>query len=235
MTDEALGDRAIQKLRQLIAEKVRKARPGSPEEYRLRETLELSDDALIDQLYAHVQPNPDRVGCPPRAILIELAQRTRPLTDPWWDHILTCSPCRVDVRELRRRLPPAPVRSPWSRLWGWVTEWFSRGPVARTGDLRQYRVTHDQPQPREPALELPQQQVRLTLVLPDGSEAGRYDLQVREADGRLRATAVGEATRRDVVTSLDADLDLRSVPSGRYTLALRPAGEEWQLVPVRIE
>jgi hypothetical protein len=86
------GDLVVQKLRNLITEKANRFPTGSPDRYRLLETLELSDDALLDELFSHVDPNPDRVGCPPDAILIELAQRTRPFSDRWWEHIMKCAP-----------------------------------------------------------------------------------------------------------------------------------------------
>lgn len=254
LNEETPNDPVVEKLRKLIAEKVAKVHPGTPEHYRLVETLELSDEALVDYLFAHIEPNPDRVGCPPRAVLIELAQRTRPLTDPWWDHVMSCSPCRIDVRELgRTQRVIAPLgRFAWRRqAWAaavlllvtvglgvWVMEraFPSRGPVAMTGDFRRYALTRSyQPQPLEPILELPQRPVRLTLLLPNGSEPGRYDLEVRGSDGRSLVAAVGEAKLKDYVTSIDAELNLRSVSTGRYELALRRSGEDWQLFPVRID
>jgi hypothetical protein len=62
--------------------------------------LELSDDALLDTIYSSVEPNPDRVGCPSREVLRELAMRTRPLSNAIWDHVMECAPCRIDVREM---------------------------------------------------------------------------------------------------------------------------------------
>ena len=76
MTQGSPADLVVQKLRTLIREKANQAPSGSPEHYRLQEMLELSDDALFDTLYSSVEPNPDRVGCPPRETLRELAMRT---------------------------------------------------------------------------------------------------------------------------------------------------------------
>src|SRR5687768_10324293 len=73
--------------------------------------LELSDDALLDTIYSAAEPNPDRVGCPPREALRELAMRTRPLSDPLWDHVMECTPCRIDVREMGRGRAAARPRS----------------------------------------------------------------------------------------------------------------------------
>ena len=66
MTQGSPADLVVQKLRTLIREKASQVPSGSPEHYRLQEMLELSDDALFDTLYGSVEPNPDRVGCPPR-------------------------------------------------------------------------------------------------------------------------------------------------------------------------
>ena len=101
----------VQKLRTLIREKAAQAPAGSPEQYRLQELLGLPDNALFDTIYSAVEPNPDRVGCPSRDSLRELAMRTRPLSDPLWDHVMECSPCRIDVREMGRDRLVIPVRS----------------------------------------------------------------------------------------------------------------------------
>ena len=93
----------------------------------------------------------------------------------------------------------------------------------------------DRPQLSEPAFDLPPRLIRLTLVLPNGSEPGAYDIEVRSADDRAHATASGNATLRDFITRLSADIDLRSVPRGTCQLAIRRTGEGWQLVPVRIQ
>ena len=47
----------------------------------------------LDELLGRGCPNPDRVGCPPREVLISLARRERPIGDPAYDHInKECSP-----------------------------------------------------------------------------------------------------------------------------------------------
>jgi hypothetical protein len=102
VTQESPADLVVQKLRTLIREKVSQAPSGSPEQYRLQEMLELSDEALLDTIYSAVEPNPDRVGCPPQEVLRELAMRIRPLSDPLWDHVMECAPCRIDVRKMGR-------------------------------------------------------------------------------------------------------------------------------------
>jgi len=214
--------------------------------------LDLSDEALLDYLFEHLEPNPDRDECPPRTVLMELAQRTRPLSDPWWDHLRTCSPCRIDVRKLGRALgiQAAPAGSVWAPrgwaaavvlvvavgLWMWMGTHVP-GPVAVTGDLRPHALTRgDQPLSlAPPVVEWPRQRVRVTVLLPTASEPGSYEIALRTSDGRSLATGIGDANVRDFVTRLSADLDLRTVRSGLYDLAVRRTGEEWQLFPIRIE
>ena len=249
MTQGSPADLVVQKLRTLIREKARQVPSGSPEHYRLQEMLELSDDALFDTLYSSVEPNPDRVGCPPRETLRELAMRTRPLSDPLWDHVMECAPCRIDVREMGRDRPVTPARSGAAWLGLAAAAVLVVGialaaamlmreagtPTAIAGDLRQYAVMRsDRPQLREPAFDLPPRLVRLTLVLPNGSEPGAYDIELR-GGGRTLATASGHATLQDFMTRLESNIDLRSAPRGPSQLAIRRTGEDWQLFPVRIQ
>ena len=247
---QASPDLVVQKLRALIKEKATQAPSGSPEHYRLQEMLELSDDALFDTLYSSVESNPDRVGCPPREALREVAMRTRSLSDPLWDHVMECAPCRIDVREMGRGRAVTPLRSS-TRSFGvvaaavlvlgigfgaWMLMREAPPLTAITGDLRQYAVMRsNQPQASGSAFELPPRRVRLTLLLPNGSEPGRYELEVRDSDGLARATASGDATLQDFITRLSADIDLRSAPRGTYQLAIRRTGEAWQLFPVRLQ
>jgi hypothetical protein len=74
-----------------------------PAKRRARERLlGLPDDDLIDELFSQGNPNPTRVGCPSRDVLIELAYRMRPIDDPGYDHLSHCSPCWVEVRAIQR-------------------------------------------------------------------------------------------------------------------------------------
>ena len=56
----------------------------------------------IDVLLGGANPNPRRVGCPPRRLLIELARRDRSISDPWYAHLSECSPCYREVRALQQ-------------------------------------------------------------------------------------------------------------------------------------
>jgi hypothetical protein len=73
----------------------------------------------IDLVLGNANPNPSRVGCPSRDVLIALARRERPVDDPAYDHLIKCSPCYREVRALQQatgeRRPFAPAsRVPWA-------------------------------------------------------------------------------------------------------------------------
>ncbi len=55
----------------------------------------------IDELFGRANPNPGRAGCPPPDVLIALARREKPIGDPAYDHLSTCSPCYVEVRSIQ--------------------------------------------------------------------------------------------------------------------------------------
>jgi hypothetical protein len=93
----------------------------------------------------------------------------------------------------------------------------------------------DQQQPSGPALDLPRRRVLLTLLMPNGSEPGHYELEVRGSDGVTRASASGDASLNDFITRLASEIDLRSAPRGPCQLAIRRTGEDWQIFPLRIQ
>jgi len=65
-----------------------------------------ADDARdddLDAVFSAANPNPDRVGCPPREVLAELATRQRPIGDPAYVHLTRCSPCYREVRAIQKQ------------------------------------------------------------------------------------------------------------------------------------
>jgi hypothetical protein len=79
-----------------VPRKPRTGGGGSAEESRFVPENE------IDVVLGGANPNPRRVGCPPRRLLIELARRDRSISDPWYDHLSECSPCYREVRALQQ-------------------------------------------------------------------------------------------------------------------------------------
>lgn len=108
-------------------------------------------------------------------------------------------------------------------------------PVEVTLDLRRYSVTRsDAPAEDLPPLLLPRAKVRLTLLLPVGSDPGEYEVRVVGATGQVLAESRETAELRDFVTRLTTDLSLSAVEHSDVQLALRRAREEWQAFPVEI-
>ena len=60
-------------------------------------------------------PNTNRTGCRSIEMLQALAKRQRPISEPWYQHLLVCSPCYCAVRVLQRAdggtREPAPARA----------------------------------------------------------------------------------------------------------------------------
>ena len=80
--------------------------------------LRSGDD--IDEVLSRANPNPDRIGCPPRETLVALARREQPIGDPAYEHLVKCSPCYREFRALQgagvaTSLATAPgvARRPW--------------------------------------------------------------------------------------------------------------------------
>lgn len=56
----------------------------------------------LDEAFRGANPNPTRQGCPSHDVLVALARRERPIEDPAYEHLLDCSPCYVEVRDMQR-------------------------------------------------------------------------------------------------------------------------------------
>lgn len=56
----------------------------------------------LDQVLRIANPNPTRQGCPSHDVLAALSRRERPIEDPAYEHLLECSPCYSEVRDMQR-------------------------------------------------------------------------------------------------------------------------------------
>ena len=75
---------------------------------------EFNPEDEIDELFARANLNPNRVGCPPRDVLIALTRKQRSITDPAYEHLAKCSACYREFRSLQQS-----ANQPWAstRLW----------------------------------------------------------------------------------------------------------------------
>ena len=102
-------------------------------------------------------------------------------------------------------------------------------------DLRPFAVTRSEERTAEPeGLVLPRGRLNVTILLPVGSQPGEDQIQILDADLQARASARGTAAIRDFVTTLEASLDLNSLPMGSYGLALRRQGGDWRFFPAQL-
>ncbi len=229
------------------------ARPSQPPDLA---ALGFGDE--LDDVLRGANPNPTRQGCPPRDVLVALSRRERPMDDPDWEHLLECSPCYCEVRDMQRAHVLAARDRPSRRWWigaaaaaalivalgVWslpANRSAGPGPTEATAatqvtlDLRPYSVTRG---PTEsdatPPLELPRGVAELTIFLPVGSEPGPYDVQLLDAEQRSLASTQGEAAVRDFVTTLAVTLDLSEVTPGSYSLAVRRTGDGWRVYPALV-
>lgn len=112
----------------------------------------------IDELFGQANPNPQRTGCPSRAVLAALAQRARAIDDPAYEHLAHCSPCYREFRALQEQAGASTSSTPgWTR-WRWIAAavilvllatglWFyatTRGPANEPA-----QAGREQPQPAE--------------------------------------------------------------------------------------
>jgi hypothetical protein len=70
--------------------------PLSDEE--LQEIHRFFQDAALREY-----PNPERIGCPGREVLAEIAGCTPPSLHPAYEHVSECSPCLAEMLDFRRQ------------------------------------------------------------------------------------------------------------------------------------
>jgi hypothetical protein len=217
-----------------------------------RDPPEFASGDEVDEVFGRANPNPDRAGCLPRDVLIGLARRERPIGDPAYDHLAKCSPCYLEVRafqqgdaaQRRRRILAWASAAAVVVLFAGAAVWFAfvkgnglgQSMEFRTAlDLRPYALMRGETQGTREQLVIPRGRVMLTMLLPVGSEPGPYEVQILDSDLTSKASATGVADIRDHVTTLQATLDLASLPAGTYQLGVRRSGEDWQLFPAQVK
>lgn len=228
---------------------------------RERHRLIANGEPEIDEVFSHANPNPDRIGCPPHEVLDALARRQLAIGDPAYAHLADCSPCFREFREIqtsagqrleraRRQFVTAQIAMAAVILLiaalglAWlvlphptpdITSQDSPDITRAELDLRtSTTIRNDVPPPDSISAELPRRLLRLSILLPVGSEPGEYEIQLLDANRNAQIRGDGVAEIRSYVTTIEASLDLRKVRAGGYRLAIRRPGDDWRLFPIRV-
>jgi hypothetical protein len=218
----------------------------------------------IDEVLSRANPNPNRAGCPPRDALIALARRAQPINDPAYEHLVKCSPCYREFRALQEAGTSARPVAAARRSSAWMLGaaavllvaltgvwWLTRGersvqdaavaslanttPAQAQLDLRRFAVLRSEQTTAETAaVQLPAKVVDVTLLLPVGSEPGRYDVQLLDGELRSKSEATGTAVIDNFVTTLNVRLNLQALAPGAYQLAIRRQGDSWRMFPATV-
>jgi len=235
------------------------AEPWNPTEEE-RQLLELLKESAL-----HDYPNPERKGCPGREFLSQLAFHRSSIraSDPRVDHVVHCSPCFRDFTEIRehghrRRRPALMVAVAAAAVLAillsfWIfrpTHWSETNthsqiaaeqrpalkPTSVLLDFRKISVTRGAS--GETRYETPKMirgLLDLTILLPFGSEAGKYDVQIQREVDKPLVTASGKAVIVDGATMLRVRLDTSNLVPGRYLLGARRPPFDWVFAPVTLE
>ena len=203
-------------------------------------------------------PNPQRAGCPDKETLRAIAARKLSLEQVagWGDHLGFCSPCYVEYVVLRRRavrrrwmqfgavtagialVVAIGIRL---RFGGWRQQRIGdRGEIARREepisyqsiplDLRNRAVLRgEESAPDKSPIELPRGRLSLSIYLPIGSEAGKYEFEIAQEPEKPLVRETGDvAGLRDGIAAFNVKLNLESIRPGRYLARIRRSGWSWR-------
>jgi hypothetical protein len=218
-----------------------------------RELLQLLAKSALNDY-----PNPERVGCPGQEFLRTLAfnRKSIPLKDSRLDHVVHCSPCFRELSEMRaagkRR-----QRVVWASIGAaaavivigialWATGIFKRlpspvnlssAPIVAQIDLQNRSITRGAPtasQQNGPIL-VPRGQLKLTVLLPFGSEAGTYEIEILKDVDKPLIAGSGHAAIIDGTTRLKVSMNTSSLAAGKYLLGIRQPPLEWAFNPITVQ
>jgi hypothetical protein len=229
----------------------------SPHAHFDRLKKQLQDSILRDY------PNPERRGCPGNAALQALARR--PLddsieADPNWQHVTHCSECYREFLDFRAGLKrrqqhrrvgiglgiaaaiiavaavvilanrqgagPHPARPQ-------IAELIYRPRMVNLEGLSMTRSENGKEE-KQPIL-LGREPEDLTIRLPFGSKAGKYEVQLLKSADRPLLSASGEAKIENGITVLTMRMDLSAFEPGKYFFGVRQIPWDWTYCPAVIQ
>jgi len=233
-----------------------KQRCGEPTRREERRLIEAATETLRTDF-----PNVERLGCPESADLRAIAQRHLAVLDieDVVDHIATCAPCFAEyIRHRRRHLLKRrsglalvciagvlAIGVAW-RFWP-MNRAPERQPIVRqqldpvltaTLDFRDRTIERSGQAERRPEPETPhlkRAQLKLTLLLPIGTEEGAYTVQFWTGAQPPVVNETGTLVWDGSAETLVSTIDLRKLEPGRYTLAIRASNASWYTYPIVVD
>jgi len=222
---------------------------------REREPAACSPEDEIDEVFARANPNPMRTGCPGKDVLRSAARKALPIDHPVFEHLAGCSACYQEFRELQQggrvpsRVRPALAAAAVVLIAAGGLTYFGRNRVmSLRGDTQTNATTQpllidyrgegttrsEAGDPARKSVTVPRASLEATILLPIGSEPGQYQLRLLDGDKRSKLNTEAAGDLKDLAVRVNVKLDLRSLPSGAYTLELRRQGEDWDPHPLII-
>jgi hypothetical protein len=217
--------------------------------------------AVATEALASDFPNPERIGCPEARILDAVAGRRLTFSEvnDVVDHIATCSPC-FDVYTGYRRQYRS--RHNWKRsiagvalLAALAATWYlgrqvlpqvAKHPskIAEVAPLTVVLDFHDRTAERSDQIQpsgpiaiphLRRSLLNLQIRLPIGMEDGQYSIEFRRGDGQTAVQSTGTAKWDGSAETLIAQIDLRSIQPGKFTLAVRRGASSWRQYSILVD
>ena len=222
---------------------------------RERESAAFRPEDEIDEVFARANPNPTRTGCPGKDVLGSAARRALPIDHPVFEHLAGCSACYQEFRQLQQSVRvPSRVRQAIAAAAvvlvavGGVTYFGRSRVIGLPGDTQTNATTQtllidyrgegttrsEAGDPARKSVTVPRANLEATIMLPVGSEPGQYELRLLDGTKRSRLAKEATATLKEFAVRMAVNLDLRSLPSGAYTLEIRRRGEDWDPHPLVI-
>ena len=56
---------------------------------------------LLEYFRNRGSPNPERIGCPEKSVLAEIASGSLSPESPWYDHLRICTECLAETEQLQ--------------------------------------------------------------------------------------------------------------------------------------
>ena len=203
----------------------------------------------LEQAFLRAYPNPERIGCPGKAVLLALARKQLPIEHPAYLHLGECSPCFGEFKQLQqssaayqRRLRLGAIAAGIVLLSCTSTYLFLQQPWQ--DHRRNQAVVNLQEHPvfrgdeeslrLPPPIVLPRGTLDLHIQLPVASESGTYEVEfVQPGNEHPVAQASGQAylTPKGAELHVMTDSPLRP---GAYLMGVRRVSSRWQTYEVTV-